>query len=512
MRAIAADRIGRFAGDGRCEFMGDFADHFPAQVICHVLGVPDEDHESFASWGDAITHALSLELSQYIDEATRGFEELNAYLDELIGSRHAEPRDDLVSELIAASEEGDSLSPMELRALLGGLLFAGYDTTRNQLGLALNLLCEQPDQWRLLGDRPELAERAVEEVLRTVGTVSVTPRMTNEVVELDGWRIPAGTIVSLSLAAANHDPAAYENPPRVRHNRRAGAAVHLRRRPALLPGRQPGPRRAAGSVAVAGRRDAGRRAGRRAHVAVPHRDLRTDEAALAVHTRVNACDARGVSTVGTRGRVRMRTLKIALFAMLLALAACGDDTTTSGGTTTGGGGDDATTATEAGGDDSTTTVEGIDPLTDADTDAKSGESTVDNTGLLTDVRIARHEGYDRIVFEFRGDGLPGWNVEYVDPPIIEDASGDVVEIEGDAFIQVRMFPASGFDMEAVVESYTGPDQLDGADFGMSVVQEVERTGDFEAVLNWTIGLSDEVDFRVLTLSGPGRLVIDVRNH
>ena len=212
MRAIAADRIARFAGDGQCEFMSAFADHFPAQVICHVLGVPDEDHESFASWGDAITHSLSLELSQYIDECTRGFEELNAYLDTLIEARHAEPRDDLVSELIAASEEGDRLSNMELRSLLGGLLFAGYDTTRNQLGLAMNTFCDRPDQWRLLAERPELAERAVEEVLRTVGTVSVTPRLTNEDLELDGWRIPAGTLVSLSLAGANHDPAAYDDP------------------------------------------------------------------------------------------------------------------------------------------------------------------------------------------------------------------------------------------------------------------------------------------------------------
>ena len=211
----------------------------------------------------------------------------------------------------------------------------------------------------------------------------------------------------------------------------------------------------------------------------------------------------------------MRALKIALFGVLLAVAAaCGDDSTTSGGTTTGSG-DVATTTTDTdgggdGGDDSTTTVEGIDPMTDANTEKKSGPATASGTALLTDVRMARHEGYDRIVLEFKGDGLPEWRVEYVDPPILEDASGEEVDIDGDAFLQILMFGASGFDMETDTESYTGPDELDGADFGMGVVQELERTGDFEAVLTWVAGLPEELPFAVSTEDGPPRLIVDVK--
>jgi hypothetical protein len=77
-----------------------------------------------------------------------------------------------------------------------------------------------------------------------------------------------------------------------------------------------------------------------------------------------------------------------------------------------------------------------------------------------------------------------------------------------------MEPASGFDT-SVAEGelvYTGPRRISGADAGTSVVREVVRTGDFEAVLTWAIGLSDRVDFRVLTLDGPPRLVVDFRNH
>jgi cytochrome P450 len=72
--------------------------------------------------------------------------------------------------------------------------------------------CEHPDQWRLVADRPELVAAAVEEVMRVAGVISATPRVAVEDVELDGWRIPAWTLVLLSLSAANHDSAAFDDP------------------------------------------------------------------------------------------------------------------------------------------------------------------------------------------------------------------------------------------------------------------------------------------------------------
>jgi cytochrome P450 len=96
--------------------------------------------------------------------------------------------------------------------MLGGLLFAGYDTTRNQLGLAMSLFCEHPDQWRLLAERPDLVPAAVEEVMRVAGTVAVVPRFATCDLDVDGCLIPAGTLVMLSLSAANHDPAVYRDP------------------------------------------------------------------------------------------------------------------------------------------------------------------------------------------------------------------------------------------------------------------------------------------------------------
>lgn len=212
MQALSDELVDRFAAAGRCEFMAEFADHYPIQLICELLGVPREDHERFGEWANGLTWVLSLEVSARMSEIQTAFEGLTGYLEEFIAQRRREPQDDLVTRLIQAEDGGDRLSPIELRSMIGALLFAGYDTTRNQLGIAMALFAAHPEQWRLLGDQPERVGMAVEEVLRFMGTVSVAPRITREEVEVGGYRIPAGTLLTLSTGSANHDPAAHQQP------------------------------------------------------------------------------------------------------------------------------------------------------------------------------------------------------------------------------------------------------------------------------------------------------------
>ena len=128
-------------------------------------------------------------------------------------------------------------------------------------------------------------------------------------------------------------------------------------------------------------------------------------------------------------------------------------------------------------------------------------------GLLTAVRAARQDGFDRIVFEFE-DAVPGYAVRYVDRPITEDGSGNPVEVKGDAVLQVHMEPASGVDLsgEELRQTYKGANRLAPA---TSVVTELVRTGDFEAVLTWVIGVKGKPGFRVDTLTGPPRLVLEI---
>jgi hypothetical protein len=144
---------------------------------------------------------------------------------------------------------------------------------------------------------------------------------------------------------------------------------------------------------------------------------------------------------------------------------------------------------------------------DGSTGTITAPADVAETALLERVAVAGHDGYDRVVFQFR-NGLPGYQVRYVEPPLREDGSGNVVELPGVAFVVIRMEPASGFDL-SVPEgelSYTGPRRIPGVD--TSVVREVVRTGDFEAVLTWAVGLDARVPVRVTTLDDPARIVVD----
>lgn len=214
MRELVGDLTASFSGRGECEFMSEFADHYPVQVIAHIMGVPRDDHGLFAEWGDALTHLLSLELFQYRTQVEEAQQQMSEYLTDLVADRRKNPRDDLVTDLIAARDGSDRLNDAELLSLLGGLLFAGYDTTRNQLAVAMTIFAEHHACWEALAADPGLAAKAVDEIMRFAGVVSVVPRVATVDLEIGEWVIPAGTLVSLSLAGANHDPAVYEDPDR----------------------------------------------------------------------------------------------------------------------------------------------------------------------------------------------------------------------------------------------------------------------------------------------------------
>ncbi len=153
---------------------------------------------------------------------------------------------------------------------------------------------------------------------------------------------------------------------------------------------------------------------------------------------------------------------------------------------------------------------GIDTLEGASTAPVVVRATNKETALLTDVRAARHEGFDRVVFEFR-NALPGYDVRYVERPLLQDGSGSETTVNGRFIARIRMEHALDADLgkESAPRTYTGPDRFSP---GSPEVVELVSAGGFEGVLTWAVGLKDRVDFRVLTLKSPARLVIDFRNH
>lgn len=199
---------------GEIDVVADLGYIVPVTVICEMLGVPVSDHALFGPWSSDATRMLD----GILDEETtmRGLSammQIIAYLNPLIEDHRANPRDDLLSAMIAAEEEADRLTEDELRTNALLLFVAGHETTMNLIGNGTNALLQNPDQLRRLHDDPSLTQSAVEELLRFDGPVHVTGRVaTEDGLEVGGRVFRKGEQTITLLAAANRDPARFDHP------------------------------------------------------------------------------------------------------------------------------------------------------------------------------------------------------------------------------------------------------------------------------------------------------------
>jgi len=206
---------------GSCDVVADVARPYPIPIICDLLGVPPKDWRLFSAWTDDLFKVFNLTAATDAPDILRAGQEIDAYMEELIAHRRQALGDDLLSSLIQAEEDGDRLTRDELTMLARTVLTAGTDTTRNQLAAGVQVFCDHPDQWGLLATQPELAPRAVEEVMRYAPIAFAAPRIAAEDVELAGIQIPAGTSVIAGTAAANRDPSVFPDPDRFDITRQA---------------------------------------------------------------------------------------------------------------------------------------------------------------------------------------------------------------------------------------------------------------------------------------------------
>jgi cytochrome P450 len=223
---VINELVDRVAAESRCDIVTDIARPYPVPIICALLGAPREDWQQFSLWADDIFTAFTLN-PDGIDEdlVMRAWGELDDYVDDMVARRRHTPTGDLLSDLIRAEDDGDRLDAAELRMLAGGLLLAGTDTTRNQLAASVDVLCDHPDQWALLGERPELAHSAVDETMRHSPIACGTLRVVAEDTELAGVVFPAGTMVLVNTFAANRDTTVYDDPDRFDISREGVPAV-----------------------------------------------------------------------------------------------------------------------------------------------------------------------------------------------------------------------------------------------------------------------------------------------
>ncbi|MDP9168321.1 MAG: cytochrome P450 [Actinomycetota bacterium] len=192
-----------------------YCSQLPVTVIGDILGVPDHDRPRILEFGELAAPSLDIGLSweQYLRVET-GLDGFNTWLAEHLGHLKRHPGDDLMSQIIAAGDDGARLDDEELRATAGLVLAAGFETTVNLLGNGIRILLEHPDQLALLLANPELWPGAVEEILRLESPVQLSARSALVDTEAAGRYIAPGELVILYLAGANRDPAVFPDPHR----------------------------------------------------------------------------------------------------------------------------------------------------------------------------------------------------------------------------------------------------------------------------------------------------------
>jgi cytochrome P450 len=210
---------------GKMDFATEIAYPLPTIVIAELLGVPTSDRPLFRRWAEAL---LSRQLSDAeffkpeeeqrdhpeMQRLRRTFEEMSDYFEQRLEERKQAPRDDMMSDLLKASVDGEHLSVEDTISFCTILLLAGHVTTTNLLSQAIRCFDEHPDALELVRKQPELMPEAIEEVLRYASPVWRLVRTTREAVEIAGMTIPENQTVFAWLSSANRDPAQFPEPER----------------------------------------------------------------------------------------------------------------------------------------------------------------------------------------------------------------------------------------------------------------------------------------------------------
>lgn len=212
----AEQLVDKWMDSGQADLMNAFACPLPVQVICNMLEIELEQSLDFLAETKLMVRPgePNLMTAAELDEANAGALRLEEFFRKICQQRRKQPGDDLVSQLLAAEEDGERLSEGEIISTLIILFAAGYGTTANALCNTLRLLFLYPDQRKLLIDKPELLASAVEEGLRFNSSAPITFRTAMESFEFNGFQVAAGDAIYLALDSANHDPEVFVDPGR----------------------------------------------------------------------------------------------------------------------------------------------------------------------------------------------------------------------------------------------------------------------------------------------------------
>jgi cytochrome P450 PksS len=209
----AAAERGETPGNRRMELISDFAYPFPVTVISDLLGIPREDRAQIKGWTENLLRADRGTNKEMEEEVRAGLREFIAYLKVLFERKSRQPEDDMISHMVAVTEDGDVLTEEEMLATVFLMYLAGHVTTVNLVGNGIVALLSNPSELAKMQADPTLAKNMVEETLRYWGPVDfVGRRMATEDMVVAGAPVKKGEQITAGLASANHDPDRFANP------------------------------------------------------------------------------------------------------------------------------------------------------------------------------------------------------------------------------------------------------------------------------------------------------------
>jgi len=216
MRALCDELIDAFIDRGRVEIRSEFAVPVPLTVIAEQLGVPASERDTFKKWSDGFVAQLGgMASPEEQEKAQELIFEFQRYFAQIVLDRRAEPRDDIISDMVNARVEGERpLDMPECLSILQQLLVAGNETTASTICEGVRLFAENPEQWQKVQQDPGLIPNAVEEVLRHATPTANMWRVCKRDTELGGVEIPQGSMVMIRYAAANRDESVFPEPDR----------------------------------------------------------------------------------------------------------------------------------------------------------------------------------------------------------------------------------------------------------------------------------------------------------
>lgn len=212
MRHVAEELTDDLIEAGTADFVPTFADQYPVRIFAYMMGIPEEDIPQFSEWSTDLGLIFAMPIHPVLPRVDAAIEGLFAYAAELIAKRRGDPGEDLVSQMLAAEEEGEKLSGEELQWQVLNMIFSGHDSSRHEMAITMALFCDSPDQWSQLRERPDLAPNAAEEAVRLRPTIAQTTRTVRGAFVYDDVAFPDGTSFVLRSDCANRDPAVFDDP------------------------------------------------------------------------------------------------------------------------------------------------------------------------------------------------------------------------------------------------------------------------------------------------------------